>query len=229
MAQPSSRELTLYVESKKAVTSFFRQVPTAPAPAGSVGTAPLPGTTETRGGGADEALAGESVFFLSDDQARCLAITEEVAKRRGYHINIVDIGKSGRLERLVAEHLKGVQHLPALITPGGRRLEGPDAFTDERLCEIMPADLANTRAFTYLKIKGGNLEKIREALVAFREVKELHFLTGDWDMFVILEFPPDPARKRHVLDFVTYQIRSIPDVVDTSTLVPEYTLTKFPI
>lgn len=227
MAGAVNRELTLYIESKKAVTSFYRN-PGLP-PAGSVGTAPVPGTTETRGATMDQAIADESVFFLSDDQARCLAITEEIAKRRGYHLNIVDIGKSGRLERLVAERLKGVQRLPALVTPGGRRLEGPDSFTEERLCEVMPTDLVNTRAFTYLKIKGGDFEKIRESLVAFREVKELHFLTGDWDVFVVLEFAPDPARKRHVLDFVTYQIRSIPDVVDTSTLVPEYTLTKFPI
>ena len=227
MAGATNRELTLYVESKKAVTTFYRQ--SSLAPAASVGTASLPGTTETRGATADQAIADESVYFLSDDQARCLAITEEVAKRRSYHVTVVDIGKSGRLERLVAERLKGVQRLPALVTPSGRRLEGPDSFTEERLCEVMPADLANTRAFTYLKIKGGDFEKIREALVAFREVKELHFLTGDWDVFVVLEFPPDPARKRHVLDFVTYQIRSIPDVVDTSTLVPEYTLTKFPI
>jgi len=227
MAGAGNRELTLYVESKKAVTTFFRNPGVIPA--GSVGTAPVPGTTETRGATLDTAIADESVFFLSDDQARCLAITEEIAKRRGYHVNVVDIGKAGRLERLVAERLKGVQHLPVLVTPGGRRIEGTDAFTEERLCEVMPADLTNTRAFTYLKVKGGDFEKIREALVAFHEVKELHFLTGDWDVFVVLEFPPDPARKRHVLDFVTYQIRSIPDVVDTSTLVPEYTLTKFPI
>jgi DNA-binding Lrp family transcriptional regulator len=227
MAGGSNRELTLYIESKKAVTSFYRQSGLPPSGA-AVGTAPVPGTTETRGAVMDQAIADEPVFFLSDDQARCLAITEEMAKRRGYHLTVVDIGKAGRLERLVAERLKGVQLLPALVTPGGRRLEGPDSFTDERLCEVMPTDLKNTRAFTYIKIKGGDFEKIREALVAFREVKELHFLTGDWDVFVVLEFPPDPARKRHVLDFVTYQIRSIPDVMDTSTLVPEYTLTKFP-
>lgn len=226
MAGASSRELTLYVESKKAVTTFFRGPPAPPA--ASVGATLVPGTTETRGA-SEQAIADEAVYFLSDDQARCLAISEELAKRRGYHLSIVDIGKSGRLERLVAERLRGVQRLPALVTPGGRRLEGPDSFTEERLCEVMPADMTNTRAFTYLKIKGGDFERIRETLVGFREVKELHFLTGDWDVFVVLEFPPDPARKRHVLDFVTYQIRSIPDVVDTSTLVPEYTLTKFPI
>lgn len=227
MAGATNRELTLYIESKKAVTSFFHN-PAAP-PAASVGGTLVPGTAETRGANLDAAIADESVFFLSDDQARCLAITEDIAKRRGYHLNVVDIGKAGRLERLVAERLKGVQRLPALVTPSGRRIEGPDSFTEERLCELMPADLTNTRAFTYLKVKGGDFEKIRESLVAFHEVKELHFLTGDWDMFVVLEFPPDPARKRHVLDFVTYQIRSIPDVVDTSTLVPEYTITKFPV
>ena len=60
------------------------------------------------------------------------------------------------------------------------------------------------------------------------EVKELHFLTGDWDILVCLDFPP-PATKRRVLDFVTERIRGIPEVLDTSTVVPEFSVTKFPI
>ena len=56
----------------------------------------------------------------------------------------------------------------------------------------------------------------------------MHLLTGDWDVFVVLEFDPTRAKKRQVLDFVTERIRGIPEVLDTSTLVPEYTVTKFP-
>jgi hypothetical protein len=32
-----------------------------------------------------------------------------------------------------------------------------------------------------------------------------------------------------VLDFVTDTIRKIPEVIDTSTIVPEYSITKFPL
>ncbi|HYA10667.1 MAG TPA: Lrp/AsnC ligand binding domain-containing protein, partial [Thermoplasmata archaeon] len=69
---------------------------------------------------------------------------------------------------------------------------------------------------------------IRQMLEDLAEVKELHFLTGDWDILVVLQFPPTTTNKRRVLDFVTERIRGIPEVIDTSTLVPEYSVTKFP-
>jgi hypothetical protein len=47
-------------------------------------------------------------------------------------------------------------------------------------------------------------------------------------MLVVLEFPPATTNKRAVLDFVTERIRGIPEVLDTSTIVPEYSVTKFP-
>ncbi|MCW6167353.1 MAG: Lrp/AsnC ligand binding domain-containing protein [Thermoplasmatales archaeon] len=227
MPDDESRELTLYVESKKAVTHFYRAGSLAPATA-QVGNNPLPTSADTRGGDASSSL-GESVFFLSDEHARCVAFTEDLAKRRGYHVKVVDIAKTGRLERLVTERLRGVSQLPALVSPTGLRLEGPAAFTEEAVCELMPTELRSVRAFTYVKVKGGDFERIREVLVALPQVKELHFLTGDWDIFVVLEFPSAQSRKREVIDFVTDKIRSLPDIVDTSTLVPEYTITKFAI
>ncbi|MEM0128886.1 MAG: Lrp/AsnC ligand binding domain-containing protein [Thermoplasmata archaeon] len=228
MSEPSRRQLTLYVESKKAVTTFYR--PTVPATGVSVGSAPVATTAETRGADDSSSIGDPPVFFLSDDQAQCVALVEEVARRRGYSVKVVDVAKAGRIERLVTEHLRGVSQMPALVTPGGLRIEGCAAFTEEKLAEIMPTDLPSVRAFTYLKIKGGDLDAIRESLVAFPQVMELHFLAGDWDMLVVLEFPEGPAgRKREVLDFVTERIRSIPQILDTSTLVPEFTITKFPI
>lgn len=119
--------------------------------------------------------------------------------------------------------------MPALVSPTGMRLEGPAAFTEDAVCELMPTELRSVRAFTYVKVKGGDFDRIREVLVALPQVKELHFLTGDWDIFVVLEFPSAQSRKREVIDFVTDKIRSLPDIVDTSTLVPEYTITKFAI
>ena len=103
-----------------------------------------------------------------------------------------------------------------------------EQFTDERLAELMPSELHSVRALTYLKVRGGDLDRIRNLLETLLEVKELHFLTGDWDILVVLDFPP-PASKRRVLDFVTERIRGIPEVLDTSTLVPEFSVTKFPV
>ena len=225
MAEPS-RELTLYIQSKKTITMFYHP------PAGPPGFGP---TTQTIVTGAPplegEAQAGPSdgtVYFLSDDQSRALALTEELAARRGYQLKVVDVAKAGRLERLVTEHLRGVQTFPVLVAADGQRVVGADQFTEENVAALMPTELKGVRALTYIKVKGGDLDRIRRMLEGLGEVKELHFLTGDWDILVVLDFPPTVTNKRRVLDFVTERIRGIPEVLDTSTLVPEYSVTKFP-
>jgi len=221
MPEDSSHELTLYVQSKRAVTTFYR--PATPITESMLaGGTPSVATTEG-------AVGDQSVLFLSDDQARCQALVEEVAAARGYHVRVIDIERVGRLERLVAEHLRGVQKFPVLISPLGKRLEGVEAFTEDELAAIMPADLKSVRAFSYLKVRGGDLDKIKRILETLGEVKELHFLTGDWDILVVLDFAPTTSNKRRVLDFVTERIRGIPEVIDTSTIIPEYSLTKFPL
>jgi DNA-binding Lrp family transcriptional regulator len=213
------KELVLYVQSKKAVTTFYR-----PPTATSMTVPTAPGRAPD-----EESVSDSPVFFLSDDQARCVALVEETASHRGYRIRVVDVEKVGRLERLVAERLRGVQNFPVLISPRGPRLEGVAQFTDERLAEMMPAELKSARAFAYLKVRGGDLDRIRTLLETLPEVKEMHFLTGDWDILVVLDFPSGDSNKRRVLDFVTDRIRGIPEVLDTSTVVPEYSVTKFPL
>ncbi|MGA7862157.1 MAG: Lrp/AsnC ligand binding domain-containing protein [Thermoplasmata archaeon] len=180
-------------------------------------------------GGDEGAGAAEEAYFLSDDQAHCLAMAEETAARRGYRIRVVDVGKAGMFTKLVAEYLRGVEQLPVLVGPTGQRLEGVPSFTDERLCDMMPTEMFRLRAFTYVKVRGGDLDRIKDIVLAYPEVRELHLLTGDWDVFVVLEFKEAGTRKRQVLQFVTEKIRGLPEVVDTSTLVPEYSVTKFPI
>ena len=217
-----SRELLLYVQSKKAVTTFYR----AP-PAPSLRGVTTPGTEVAPASAEEGSQLGEPVYFLSDDQSRCVAQVEEMAARRGYHVRVVDVEKVGRLERLIAEHLRGVQKFPVLIAPSGRRIEGVEQFTIQELAALMPTELKSQRAFSYLKVRGGDLDRIRRLLESLPEVKELHFLTGDWDMLVVLDFESGAGGKRRVLDFVTDRIRGIPEILDTSTVVPEYSITKF--
>ena len=229
MPEDKSRELTLYVQSKKAITSFYRPPASRMV---SAGDQSFGGPTDVHAAGrSDEetAGAGQETFFLSDDQARCLAMCEEMAAKRGYTVHVVDVGKSGRLERLVTERLRGVQTFPVLIGPGDLRLEGIPAFSEERLAEMMPTEMQNLRAFTYVKVRGGDLDRIRQAVLQYPQVRELHLLTGDWDVFIVLEFPAGTTKKRQVLDFVTEKIRGIGEVIDTSTLVPEFSVTKFPV
>jgi hypothetical protein len=228
MPDENPPELTLYVQSKKAMTTFYR--PASPTASGAGVEAALSSDAgHPHHLDSDAARAGEETFFLSDDQARCVALAEELAERRGWSIKVVDVARVGRLERLVTERLRGVQTFPVMVGPGDLRLEGVEAFTEERLCEMMPAVMKGIRAFTYLKVRGGDLDRIRQLVLGFPQVRELHLLTGDWDVFLVLEFPGTSAtNKRQVLDFVTERIRGIPEVLDTSTLVPEYSVTKFP-
>ncbi len=219
------REVTLYVQSKRAVTSFYRPAVTASLTPSPVSVAGAPSDYMSEPATSD----GRPVYFLSDDQSRAVAITEEVGLARGYQVKVVDIEKAGRLEKLITEHLRDVHSFPVLVAPSGQRLVGVEQFTEENLAAIMPTELKSVRALTYLKVKGGDLDRIRRLLEGLPEVKELHFLTGDWDILVVLEFPPTTGSKRRVLDFVTESIRGIPEVVDTSTLVPEYSVTKFPV
>ncbi|MGA8542203.1 MAG: Lrp/AsnC ligand binding domain-containing protein [Thermoplasmata archaeon] len=220
----ASRELSLYVQSKRAISTFYRP----PTTEGNVAGARATSASAVTGEGSTDTRGEEGLYFLSDDQARCVALTEEVASRRGYHVKVVDIEKVGRVERLIAEHLRNVQTFPVLTSPRGPRLEGVEMFTEERLSELMPTELRHQRAFSYIKVKGGDLDRIRNLLETFSEVKELHLLTGDWDVLAVLDFPSS-ANKRAVLDFVTDRIRGIPEVLDTSTVVPEFSVTKFPI
>lgn len=223
------RELTLYVQSRKTVTTFYRPKMAQPGPGIGVGTATAVGGAHT-GLGESQATAGDgAVFFLSDDQSAAVALVEDLAARRGYQVKLIDVEKAGRLERLVTEHLRGVTSFPVLVGPYDQRLVGCEQFTDENVAALMPAELKTIRALSYLKVKGGDLERIRQLLEGLPEVKELHFLTGDWDILVVLEFPPNAAnRRRGVLDFVTERIRGIPEILDTSTLVPEFSVSKFP-
>jgi DNA-binding Lrp family transcriptional regulator len=225
MAEPN-RELTLYIQSKKTVTMFYHP-PAAPPGFGPTTQTIVAGAPSLEGG-AQGSPGDGTVYFLSDDQSRALALTEELAGRRGYQLKVIDVAKAGRIERLVTEHLRGVQTFPVLVAADGQRLVGADQFSEENVAALMPTELKGVRALTYIKVKGGDLDRIRRMLEGLGEVKELHFLTGDWDILVVLDFPPTVTNKRRVLDFVTERIRGIPEVLDTSTLVPEYSVTKFP-
>lgn len=229
-AQPP-QEILLYVKSKKAVTSFYR------------GTAEqLETTTSTHhdlatgagsSGGTNlspEVGSAEVAYVLPDEQSRAMALLEEMAPPRGFSIKVVDVSRANVVRKLLDTHLAGVANYPVLVAPSGLRLEGPDAFTEKALLDLMPADLPHTRAFTQIKVDPHKVDEIRHALLAFPEVKEVHLTTGDWDVFCVLEFPSSGgSSKKQVFDFVLHKVAKIPGVSDFSTMIPEYSVTKFPM
>jgi DNA-binding Lrp family transcriptional regulator len=224
------REVTLYVRSKKTVTSFYRASPvSAEATSGGSVVAPSGGAPSA---GANPDLAGtETGFMLSDDQAHAVALVQEIAPHRGYAVKIVDVARTNLLRQLMDGTLRGVEHFPVLdVEHTRRRLEGAENFTWQNLLNVLPAELGHLRAFTYLKVKAVETEQVRVQLIAFDEVKETHLVAGDWDLFLVLDFANVPGTsKRAVLDFVINKISRIPGVEDTSTLIPEYSVTKFPL
>lgn len=225
-------EALLYVKSRKAVSSFYRPKSTQVETTDSGGHV-QPGMSTSGGTNISSDMAEvDSGFVLSDEQSQAVALLEDVAPKRGYTLKIIDVARTNVLKQMLDSHLKGVEKYPVLVVPvSGRRLEGAGAFTESNVISLLPAELPHSRAFTNIKVKAANVESIRSALMAYDEVKETHLVTGDWDVFVVLEFPQaekGTSSKRRVINFVIEKIGKLPGVEDTSTMVPEDTITKFP-
>lgn len=229
MSARPPREVILYVKSTKQITSFYRgtatQLETTSPKDVPQGAANSSGTNLS-----PDVAEAETAHTLSTEQARACAQLEELAPPRGYSVKIIDVSRASIVKKLLDTHLSGVEKYPVLVAPAaGKRLEGADAFTTQNLLDLLPAELPRIRAFTQLKVDLHRVDDVRAALLAFNEVKEVHLITGDWDVYTVLEFPTGhTAGKRQVYDFITQKLSKIPGVQDVSTMVPEYTVTKFP-
>lgn len=85
------------------------------------------------------------------------------------------------------------------------------------------------RAFVLVKAKPGSEKDIAEKLLRYDEVKETHLITGKWDLMTVLEVPKDivaPSQEK-VVQFVLDKVGKIKGVLDTSTIVAEFSRTKF--
>lgn len=224
------REVLLYVKSRKQVTSFYRGTAVQLETTAPLHDIPQGAASSSATNLSPEVGDAQTAFVLPDDQARAVAMVEELAPPRGYAIKIIDTGRSNLMKKFLDSHLAGVEKFPLLISPASpNRLEGPDVFTEANLLNVLPAELKGVRAFTQLKVDPHRVDELRTALLGFSEVKEIHLITGEWDMFLTLEFPLSPTGgKRQVLDFVLQKLSKIPGVQDFSTMIPEYSVTKFP-
>lgn len=231
MSANPARELILYVKTKKALTSFYRGTASQLETSAQEGAAaPQGAATSSATNISPEMGSAESAFVLPDDQARVVALLDELAPPRGYSVKVIDVTRASYLKKLLDSHLAGVEKFPVLYSPStGRRLEGPEAFNEGSLLDMLPADLPHVRAFTQLKVSPTHVDDVRTALLHFPEVKEVHLITGDWDVFTVLEFPTAATgSKKQVFDFVLQKVAKIPGVQDFSTMIPEYSVTKFP-
>ena len=72
------------------------------------------------------------------------AAEEELVRRasvviyaRGKRLHFVDVGKESAFRRVIEEHLHHLHRFPVLVRSDGRRLEGPENFTDEKLASFL--------------------------------------------------------------------------------------------
>ncbi len=88
---------------------------------------------------------------------------------------------------------------------------------------------ANARAFVFIRSAPRREKEIAEKLLTYDEVKETHIVAGKWDVLAVLEVRRDflDRTQRKVLDFVIEKLETIPGVQDTSTVIPEFSKTKF--
>ncbi len=86
----------------------------------------------------------------------------------------------------------------------------------------------NTRAYLYVDCHSGKEKDLMEKLLKHEQVKEVHLITGKNDLLAVLEIKRDiliPS-STNVFHFVE-KIREYPEVVDTETVIPLYSMTKW--
>ena len=86
------------------------------------------------------------------------------------------------------------------------------------------------RAFVLLSVELGKEEEVMEKLLKIGEVKEVHIITGEKDLIVVLETERElvvPSSKK-ITDLISRRIASINGVQDTETIIPTISKTKWP-
>lgn len=77
------------------------------------------------------------------------------------------------------------------------------------------------RAFVFVDVDVKKLNNIIEDLIEFKEVKEVHVVTGAKDLLVVIEAEVKPVRQsEEIIDFVVNKIGKLKGVTDTDTIIP---------
>ena len=87
----------------------------------------------------------------------------------------------------------------------------------------------HVRAFIYLSTALGKESQVADALWAMEEVKEVHIIPGQHDIVAVVDVPrhflePDP---QSIYWFMLDRIKGIPDIVNTDTLIPILSMSKW--
>lgn len=84
------------------------------------------------------------------------------------------------------------------------------------------------KAFVLIEAKTGHEREVSEKLMKIPEMKEVHIITGEWDILAVVETERElvlPSQEK-VLEVVMGKITKIGDVRDTNTLIPSFSKFK---
>lgn len=70
---------------------------------------------------------------LSPEDVEAMHLVLRLVQEKGKTLHIVDVGKESAFRRVIGEHLHHLRRFPVLVRPDGRRLEGVEQFTEEKL------------------------------------------------------------------------------------------------
>jgi hypothetical protein len=70
---------------------------------------------------------------LTPEEEDAVRLALRLVHEKGKNLHLVDVGKESAFRRLVEEHLHHLRRFPSLIRHDGRRLEGVEEFTPEKL------------------------------------------------------------------------------------------------
>ena len=106
-----------------------------------------------------------------------------------------------------------------------------EAFRDQmanRSKSEYPEMLREITAFVLMNIRSKNERRIMEKLFALNEVKEIHSIHGNVDVLVKIVLTRDllSSDAEIISEFVHDQMRQIPGVVSTQTLIPGQSMIK---
>jgi DNA-binding Lrp family transcriptional regulator len=83
------------------------------------------------------------------------------------------------------------------------------------------ANLPFKRSFVFLNVNIKKINDIIDELIDFDEVKEVHVVTGEKDLLVVIEIETDSCMEsENVLDVVINKIGKLKGVEKTDTIIP---------
>ena len=74
---------------------------------------------------------------LPEDEAEALDLVARKVQESGRRLHVVDVGRESALRRLIEDRLHHLKRFPVLLRPDGRRLEGPEDFTEARIAAFL--------------------------------------------------------------------------------------------